>query len=172
MRGDRDSNSGPSGHSGKTLPLAPGLPFWNNTWNNKSGKNILIELYVISLCLIIHGETIKRGRDVNTRSIKLLFMDLTKSQQYDIFHCPSSQTETSKPRLFVLRDDIKRWTSTFTLSGVHCDHSAYALKSYLHLPFSVMIHQQFENLQVSTLHFSVRYRSHSTTKKKWTCWKP
>ena len=45
-------------------------------------------------------------------------MDLTKSQQYDIFHCPSSQTETSKPRLFVLREDIKRWTSTFTLSGI------------------------------------------------------
>jgi len=28
----------------------------------------------------------------------------------------------------------------------HCDQTAYALKSYLHLPFSVMIYQQFENL--------------------------
>jgi hypothetical protein len=26
----------------------------------------------------------------------------------------------------------------------HCDHSAYALKSYFHLPFSVMFNQQFE----------------------------
>jgi hypothetical protein len=51
------------------------------------------------------GRERERERDVITRPIKLLFMDLKKTQQYDIFHCPSSQTETSKPRLFVLQEE-------------------------------------------------------------------